>query len=144
VSDYGRRLIVDRSCDLTLWVVVDSFIREGFTVTATDVRRAVRRIAEQDLRRYVLLHATHGDLTWQALKCDLDIGVLMTCQIAVYEMPDGRTGISVGDLMGPTSQSRAWQANHPTLAAIGRSLEEHVARALDAVVNGRIHPPVAA
>jgi uncharacterized protein (DUF302 family) len=136
MGDYGRRLIVERPFDRTLWLVIEAFVREGFSMKSTDVTRMVRRIAHRDLRRYILLEATHPDLTWKALQLDLDAGVLVPCHIAIYELGDGQTVVTVADPLEAVTSLRSYRETSPELAAVAEAIENRVARALGAISRG--------
>lgn len=132
MSEYGRRIVIDRSFERALWSVMEAFVAAGFTINATAVHETVRR-AGKDLRRYVLLEALHPRLMWEALRLDLDIGVLLPCEIAVYELADGQTVVTVADPMAPAAYFATWRKDHPALAAVARDLEDRVAEALQRV-----------
>jgi uncharacterized protein (DUF302 family) len=132
MSEYGRRIVINRSFERALWSVMEAFVTAGFTINATSVHHTVRR-AGRDLRRYVLLEALHPQVLWEALRLDLDIGVLLPCEIAVYELADGQTVVTAADPMAPAAYFASWRKDHPALAAVARDLENHVAEALRAV-----------
>jgi hypothetical protein len=115
MSDYGRRLIVQRSFDRTLWSLIEALIREGFFLKACDVRKLPRRAAGRNLRRCVLLQAAHPDGTGSAPERDHDAGPRFACDIAVDECADGQTAVTI---------------------KLAHSLEDRVRRALDTVGHG--------
>jgi len=136
MSDYGRRLVVDRPFARTLWLVIEAFVREGFSVKSTDVAKMVRGMADRDLRRYILLEATHPDLTWKALKLDLDAGVLVPCHVAIYELGDGQTVVTVGDPLEAVTSLTSWRETNPELAAVAEAIEDRVAHAVGTISRG--------
>jgi hypothetical protein len=144
MSEYGRRIIVNRSFDRTVWLAVEGLSSEGFVLKSTDVTRLVKAGASRELRRYVLIDAIHPELTWEALKLDLDVGVIMPCRIAIYELADGETAVLAGELMGAAGDVESWRRAHPDLMRIVERLDSALAGALRRVSQARPRPRNAA
>jgi uncharacterized protein (DUF302 family) len=141
MSDFGWRLILDYPFDRALWSVIDALVREGFAVEATNLRALVQA-ADRDTRRYVVLHAIHPEMSWETLKLDLDAGVLLPCQLAIYELASGQTVVVAN---GPMAEAvYTWRGDHPTLTRIALDLAERMGRALHLASHGGVRSPNAA
>jgi uncharacterized protein (DUF302 family) len=73
---------------------------QGFGVlTSIDVRQTFRQKLDVDFRPYVILGACNPQFALQALHTDIDIGLLLPCNVVVYE--GDAAGTSVVAVMDP-------------------------------------------
>lgn len=73
---------------------------EGFGIlTEIDVQKILKEKLNQDFRRYVILGTCDPSLAYQALQAEPEIGVLLPCNVVVYE-EDGQTVVSAMDPEG--------------------------------------------
>lgn len=71
---------------------------EGFGVlTEIDFQKTLKQKLGVDFRRYKVLGACNPPFAHQALSADLEIGLLMPCNVAVYEDDEGKAVVVAVD-----------------------------------------------
>ncbi len=101
---------------------------EGFGIlTQIDVQATIKQKLGLDFRRYRILGACNPKLAHQALSQVLEVGVLLPCNVVVYERDDGKTVVRAVDPMQTIA------AALPALAPIATEVRARLARALEGV-----------
>ena len=96
---YGFSKTVNLSYDQTVEKVTDELKREGFGVLTTiDVRETLKKKLNVDFKRYVIFGACNPPFAHQALQAEEEIGLLLPCNVVVYEKGD-KTVVSAFDPM---------------------------------------------
>ena len=71
---------------------------EGFGVlTEIDVADTLKKKLNVDFRRYRILGACNPALAHQALQASLEVGLMLPCNVIVYEGEGGRAVVSAVD-----------------------------------------------
>ena len=68
---------------------------QGFGVlTRIDVKATFKKKLDKDFRNYVILGACNPPYAWKTLNLDLNVGLMLPCNVILYEKDDGRIVIS--------------------------------------------------
>ncbi len=72
--------------DATVQKARDELMKEGFGVlTEIDMQAKMKEKLDRDMGRYLILGACNPPLAWDAVHEVMDIGVLLPCNVCVYE-----------------------------------------------------------
>jgi uncharacterized protein (DUF302 family) len=111
--------------DAVLAKLPEALKAEGFGVlTEIDVRDTLRAKLGIDFRRYKILGACNPPLAHRALQAELDVGVMLPCNVIIYEDGD-RTVVTAVDPM----QTIAAQSE--SLRPIAEEVRTRLSRVLD-------------
>jgi uncharacterized protein (DUF302 family) len=82
---------------------------QGFgIVTEIDMRQTFKAKLDRDFRRYAIIGACNPDLAIRALSADPQVGLLLPCNVIVYEDEDEQgSTVSVVDPLGMLGDSDA-------------------------------------
>jgi uncharacterized protein (DUF302 family) len=70
--------------------IAEALKAEGFGVlTEIDVKNTLKQKINVDFRRYTILGACNPKLAHKALSSKLDVGLLLPCNVTMYEDGDG-------------------------------------------------------
>jgi uncharacterized protein (DUF302 family) len=111
--------------DTTLARLPVALQSEGFGVlTEIDVQSTLKAKLGVDFRRYKILGACNPPLAHQALSADLGAGIMMPCNVTIYE--DGpRTVVTAIDPF------ETFAANDPALRPIAEQVRAKLVRVLE-------------
>jgi len=101
--------------------------KEGFGVlTEIDVKATLKKKLDVDFRPYVILGACNPPFAYQALQTELDIGLLLPCNVVVYAGDD--PGTSVVAAMDPEAALQL--AENPAMGQVAGEVKARLERAL--------------
>lgn len=127
---YGLGVVVRDGFDRTLTRTVDALKAEGFGILTTiDVQQTLKEKLGVDFRRYVILGACNPPLAHRAFQAELEIGLLLPCNVIVYDRGDGTTTVAA---MAPQA-ALGLVGDNPALAEVAREADARLRRALAAV-----------
>jgi uncharacterized protein (DUF302 family) len=126
---FGIRKVLDRSFAEALERVPEALRAEGFGIlTEIDVRGTLREKLGIDFRPYRILGACNPPLAHRALQAELEVGLMLPCNVVVYEADDGRAVVIAIDPM----QTVAARGN-PEIRKVAETVREKLRRALEAL-----------
>ncbi len=95
-SDYGMQAKMNVPYEEAVEQATAALKEEGFGVlTEIDVKATLKKKIDADFRRYVILGACNPKLAHQALQNELEIGLLLPCNVIVYETDEGQSMVSI-------------------------------------------------
>ena len=107
--------------------ITESLKKEGFGIlTEIDVRETLKKKLGLEFRPYRILGACNPDLAHQALSQNLAIGLLLPCNVVVYQNPDGGATVSIAnprELIGHTDNREIDHLADLALEKVTRALE---------------------
>jgi uncharacterized protein (DUF302 family) len=109
--------------------VMDELRNEGFGVlTEIDVKETMKKKLDVDFRKYKILGACNPPNAFKALQAETDIGLMLPCNVVVYEVEQGKTIVAAVD---PVASMMA--IDNPALAQISREIQTKLQRVIRAL-----------
>lgn len=97
--DIGIRAILNLPYEQAVQKTTDALKAEGFGVLSQiDMHLTLKQKLDVDFRRYVILGACNPPLAYRALSANLDVGLLLPCNVIVYEEGGGSIVAAVDPL----------------------------------------------
>jgi uncharacterized protein (DUF302 family) len=116
------------SYDDVLARLPDLLKAEGFGVlTQIDVKETLKQKIGADFRKYKILGACNPELAHQVLKAELGVGVMLPCNVVVYEADDGKAVVLAIDPM------QTMAAGDTRLEPVAREVRDRLSRVLQRV-----------
>jgi len=127
-TDFGIRVTLNVPYEAAIEQATAALKEEGFGVlTEIDVKNTLKQKLDADFRRYVILGACNPKLAYQALQNELEIGLLLPCNVVVYETDEGQSTISIIDplsMMGVVESEPLLQVADQAKARLTRVKEK--------------------
>lgn len=128
VADYGMRTRLDLPYEQAIDAVTAALKAEGFGVlTQIDVKDTLKQKINVDFHRYIILGACNPHLAHRAFTTELEIGLLLPCNVIVYEDGDG----SIVSIVDPVAMLGI--GLNPGLASVGEEASARLRRVLAAL-----------
>ncbi len=94
---YGLYKNVSLNYEQAIEKVTEELKKEGFGVLTTiDVKETLKKKLNVDFEKYIILGACNPPFAHKALQADEQIGLLLPCNVIVYEK-EGHTTVGVFD-----------------------------------------------
>ena len=98
-TDIGIRRTLDLPYEEAITRTTAALKAEGFGVlTQIDIQATLKEKLNADFRRYMILGACNPALAHRALSANLDVGLLLPCNVTVYEEGAGSVVTAVDPL----------------------------------------------
>lgn len=92
---YGLQVTLPIPYAVALERATAALKQEGFGVlTSIDVKQTMKEKLDAEFRPYSILGACNPPLAHKALSADLDVGLLLPCNVIVYEETPGTSVVS--------------------------------------------------
>ncbi len=125
MTEFGMKWTLKAKYDDVLAQVPERLKGEGFGVlTRIDMKATMKEKLGVDFRRYQILGACNPSFAHRALGLDLGAGVMLPCNVLVYEADDGSTVVTAVDPM------QTLAAQDPRFVPLIAEVREKLSRAL--------------
>lgn len=126
---YGFSKIVGYSYEQAVEKVTEELKKEGFGVLTTiDVKETLKKKLDVDFKKYIILGACNPPLAHKALNAEVDLGLLLPCNVIVYENDQKKTVVGFFD-----PKLMAKMVDNPELSKIADEVYEKLQRVYAAI-----------
>ncbi len=126
---YSIRTTVHTSYEDTIPRVTDALKQEGFGIlTQIDVKDTLKKKLNIDFAKYVILGACNPPLAHKALLSETEIGLLLPCNVIVYEGEDGRTVVAAQD-----PDAALGIVGNPAVTPVAQEARERLVRVINSL-----------
>jgi uncharacterized protein (DUF302 family) len=131
---YGLRVDVGLEYETAVERATEALREEGFGILTTiDIKETLKKKLDRDFRKYVILGACNPPLADRALAAELEIGLLLPCNVIVYEREPGQSAVAA---MAPLPTIGALVGEQPELQAVAKDADARLRRALERLARG--------
>lgn len=129
-TKYGLRVDIPLPYDAALQRATEALKAEGFGVLTTiDVKQTLKAKLDKDFRKYVILGACNPPLAHRALEAELEVGLLLPCNVIVYENGASQSTVAA---MAPLA-ALSMVGENRELQAVAQDADARLRRALAAL-----------
>lgn len=126
---YGLRTPVAMGYEQALETTTAALKDQGFGVLTTiEIDKALKEKLGVEFRRYTILGACNPPLAHRALTVELELGLLLPCNVIVYERAEGGCVVAA---MAPLPT--IGMIGNPELQGVAKEADERLRKALEAV-----------
>ncbi|MEQ1729691.1 MAG: DUF302 domain-containing protein [Vicinamibacterales bacterium] len=127
---YGLRVTTSLPFGTAIEQTTAALKAQGFgIITTIDMTATLKAKLGKDIRNYTILGACNPVLSDRALEAELEVGLLLPCNVVVYEDDGGRTVVSA---MAPVAALGVVGGN-PALADVAQEADAKLRAALATV-----------
>jgi uncharacterized protein (DUF302 family) len=132
VKEFAFNTVLETSYENAISKVTSALKEEGFGVlTEIDVKATLKKKLGVDFRKYIILGACNPPYAHRTLQTDLDVGLLLPCNVIVYETDDKKAYVSA---LNPVSALEVIQSEE--LRKIAKEVSEKLKRVIDKMAKG--------
>ena len=126
-SKYGFSKTVALPYDEAVAKATAALKEQGFGVLCEiDIKEKLKEKLDVDFRNYVILGACNPPLAYKTLQQEVDIGLLLPCNVVVYEADEA--GKSVVAAIDAETMLSVVGANNATINAVATEVNEKLRR----------------
>lgn len=127
---YGIGITVDLEFSLAVERTKEELAKEGFGILSEiDIAATLKKKLDADFRPYVILGACNPPLAYRALAAELDLGLLLPCNVVVYAADE--PGKSVVTAMDPEAALEL--TGNPVVREVAKEVKIRLKRALEGI-----------
>jgi uncharacterized protein (DUF302 family) len=129
--NYGFKRTIDLGFSETLSRTREALMQEGFGVLSEiKLDEKLREKLVVQFRHYVILGACNPTLAYEMLGVDIDVGLLLPCNVVVYESDEpGKTVVAAIDALAMIPLI----GDNPAATAAAKEVSERLKRVLDLI-----------
>ncbi len=87
---------VDMNYEETIEKVTEELKNVGFGILTTiDVKETFKKKLDKEFKKYMILGACNPNLAYSALNSEIELGLLLPCNVIVYEDSGNKTVLSI-------------------------------------------------
>ena len=132
-TTYGLKITLPLAFEQAVAAATDALRQEGFGVlTSIDVQDTLRLKRNREFPKYVILGACNPPLAERALDAEIDVGLLLPCNVAVYESGPDRAVVAA---MAPLA-ALGIVGDNPALAEVAAEADTRLRRVLGTLEAG--------
>ena len=136
---YGLNVTVDQPFDVAVARTTDALKGQGFGVLTTiDVQQTLKAKLDRDFRKYLILGACNPPLADRALHAELEVGLLLPCNVIVYETGPSTTVVAA---MAPLA-ALGLVGDNPVLGEVASEADRRLRAALSALEAAATREPI--
>lgn len=129
MANYGIVSKVLLAYDKALAKTREALKSEGFgVITEIDVRKTVKEKLGVESRPYIILGACNPSLAHRAISAEPEIGLLMPCNVCVWDNGDGTTTVAAIDV-----KTMFQLVQNPGISDIAETVDGKLRRVVQAV-----------
>src|SRR4030042_3112710 len=133
VKEYAFTTVLNTSYEDAISKITDALKEEGFGIlTEIDVKATLKKKLGVDFRKYIILGACNPPYAHRTLQADLDVGLLLPCNVIVYETNEKKAYVSA---LNPVSALEVIKSEE--LRKIAKEVSEKLKRVVDKVAKGQ-------
>lgn len=127
---YAHKVALDIPYEEAVKRATEKLKEQGFGVlTEIDIKEKLKEKIGADFRRYIILGACNPPLAHKALGAELDVGILLPCNVIVYETEPGHSVVAA---MAPKA-AMAVVGDNPDLESVAKDADEKIRKAMTAL-----------
>lgn len=126
-TDYGFGIVTPLAFEEAVAAITAAIKQQGFGVlTEIDVRATLKQKLDIEVPPYVILGACNPPLAYNALQREWDLGLLLPCNVIVYEEEGSGEPSTVVSIVDPVAMMEV--ANSPALASVAEEAQARLRR----------------